>query len=91
MNTYRSPAGSTGSISIKWGSATAVSTINIRPASGSTGIGSWRVGNGDTGAVLRTGTGAGVIAFARTSLRKITFEITSSTAAPRIAEFETYG
>ncbi|MEJ3743052.1 polysaccharide lyase family 1 protein [Actinomycetes bacterium KLBMP 9797] len=91
MSTYWSPAGSTGSISIKWGSATTVSRINIREASGATGrIGSWRVLNHDTGAVLTSGSGAGVITFARTSLSKITFEITGSSSAPQIAEFETY-
>ena len=91
MTTYWSPAGSTGSISIKWGSATAVSIINIREAAGAVGnIGSWRVINADTGAVLASGSGAGVISFARTSLTKITFEITSSTGTPRVAEFETY-
>ncbi|MET8331535.1 pectate lyase [Streptomyces sp. NPDC005181] len=91
MSTYWSPAGSTGSISIKWDSATAVSMINIREASGSAGsIGSWRVINGDTGAVLTSGSGAGVITFPRTSLNKITFEITSSTGTPKVAEYETY-
>ncbi|AVT31690.1 MULTISPECIES: polysaccharide lyase family 1 protein [unclassified Plantactinospora] len=91
MNTYWSPAGSTGSISIKWGSATTVSRINIREASGAVGnIGSWRVVNHDTGAVLTSGSGAGVITFPATSLRKITFDITSSTSTPRVAEFETY-
>ncbi|MCW6010624.1 polysaccharide lyase family 1 protein [Micromonospora sp. CPCC 205371] len=91
MSTYWSPSGSTGSISVKWGSATAISRINIREASGATGaIGSWRVINHDTGAVLTSGSGAGVITFARTSLKKVTFEITGSSATPRIAEFETY-
>ena len=91
MATYWSPVGSTGRISIKWGSATTVSSINIREASGSAGtIGSWRVINHDTGAVLATGSGAGVITFAATSLLKIDFEITSSTGTPRVAEFETY-
>ena len=91
MSTYWSPAGATGYVSIKWDAATAVSRINIREASGAVGaIGSWRVLNGDTGAVLTSGSGAGVITFTRTSLRKITFEITGSTGAPRVAEFETY-
>ena len=91
MSTYWSPSGTTGSISIKWGSATTVSTVNIREASGTEGtIGSWKVVNADTGTVLASGTGAGVIAVPQTSLRKITFEITGSTGTPRIAEFETY-
>lgn len=90
MTTYWSPSGSTGTISVKWGSATTVSRINIRLASGSGTIGSWRVINHDTGAVLASGSGAGVVSFARTSLKKVSFEITSSSGAPRIAEFETY-
>ncbi|MFE4213734.1 polysaccharide lyase family 1 protein [Streptomyces sp. NPDC056844] len=91
LNTYWSPAGATGSVSVKWGSATSVSRIDVREASGSTGaIGSWRVLNGDTGAVLKSGSGAGVIAVPPTSLKKITFEITGSTGTPKVAEFETY-
>lgn len=91
LNTYWSPVGSTGRISIKWGSATAVSMINIREAAGSEGtIGSWQVLNHDTGAVLASGSGAGVISFPRTSLRKISFNILSASGTPRVAEFETY-
>jgi hypothetical protein len=89
--TYWSPSGSTGRISVKWDSATRVSRINIREASGAVGaIGSWRVVNNDTGAVLATGNGAGVITFAPTTLKKINFEITGATGTPRVAEFETY-
>ncbi|MFF0247891.1 pectate lyase family protein [Streptosporangium sandarakinum] len=91
MSTYWSPSGPTGSISIKWDSPTAVSKINIREASGSAGgIRTWRVVNADTGAVLTSGNGAGTITFPRTSLRKITFEITGSTGTPKVAEYETY-
>ncbi|MEU2666733.1 cellulose-binding protein [Micromonospora sp. NPDC007220] len=91
MSTYWSPAGSTGRVSIKWGTATTVASINIREAAGAVGvIGSWRVVNNDTGATLASGNGAGVINFAATSLRKINFEITGATGTPRIAEFETY-
>ncbi|GIH19433.1 pectate lyase family protein [Rugosimonospora africana] len=91
LSTYWSPSGSTGYISVKWGSATTVSRINIREASGATGyIGSWQVLNADTGAVLTSGTGAGVITFPSTSLKKITFKINSSTGTPKVAEFETY-
>ncbi|GGV43959.1 pectate lyase [Kitasatospora herbaricolor] len=91
LSTFWSPAGSTGSVSVKWSSAIAVASINIREAAGSAGsIGSWRVLNGDTGAVLTSGSGAGAIAVPRTSLSKITFEITSSTGTPKVAEFETY-
>lgn len=90
-NTYWSPAGPTGSASIKWASATQISSVVIREAAGSTGaVKGWRLLNGDTGAVLASGEGAGAITFPRTSLRKITFEITGSTGTPRIAEFETY-
>ncbi|WP_236567786.1 right-handed parallel beta-helix repeat-containing protein [Nocardiopsis sp. FR6] len=91
MGTYWSPSGSTGRISVKWGSNTTVSAINIREAAGAGGnIGSWRVVDHDTGAVLATGSGAGAITFAPTTLRKVNFEITSSNGTPRVAEFETY-
>lgn len=90
-NTYWSPAGPTGSASIKWASATHVSSVVIREAADSTGaVKAWRLLDGDTGAELTSGEGAGAIGFPRTSLRKITFEITGSTGTPKIAEFETY-
>jgi hypothetical protein len=54
-------------------------------------IRSWRLLNGDTGTVLTSGSGAGVITFPRTSLNKVTFEITGSSGTPKVAEFETYG
>ncbi|MEH1017127.1 pectate lyase [Micromonospora sp. CPCC 206060] len=91
MSTYWSPSGSTGDISIKWGSPTRVSKVNIRASAGSEGaIGSWQLINHDTGAVLASGSGAGVIAFSSTSLSKITFRINSSNGTPKVAEFETY-
>ncbi|WP_326564126.1 pectate lyase [Micromonospora peucetia] len=91
LSTHWSPAGATGDISIKWGSATTVSRVVIREPSGTQGsIGSWQVVNHGNGAVLAAGSGAGVITFAATSLTKITFRITSSTGAPKVAEFETY-
>ncbi|GAA3495840.1 polysaccharide lyase family 1 protein [Streptomyces prasinosporus] len=91
MSTYWSPAGSTGSVSVKWGSATTVSKAHIREAAGSEGaIRSWRLVNHDTGAVLASGSGAGVVSFPRTSLSKITFQITGSSGTPKVAEFETY-
>ncbi|MFF0316839.1 polysaccharide lyase family 1 protein [Micromonospora sp. NPDC005252] len=91
ISTYWSPAGSTGSISIKWGSATRVSRVVIREPSGTQGsIGSWQLVNHDTGAVLASGSGAGAITFSATALSKITFRITSSSGAPRVGEFETY-
>ncbi|MFI6229651.1 polysaccharide lyase family 1 protein [Micromonospora echinospora] len=91
LSTYWSPAGATGSISIKWGSATRVARVVIREPSGTQGsIGSWQLLNHDTGAVLASGSGAGTITFSATSLTKITFKINSSPGAPRVAEFETY-
>ncbi|CAL9296420.1 MULTISPECIES: polysaccharide lyase family 1 protein [Streptomyces] len=90
-STYWSPAGATGSVSVKWGSATTVSKVNIREAAGSAGaIRAWRIINHDTGAVLASGSTAGVSSFAATSLKKITLEITASSGSPRVAEFETY-
>ncbi|NYH45931.1 pectate lyase [Micromonospora jinlongensis] len=91
ISSYWSPAGSTGSISIKWGSATRVSRVIIREPSGTQGsIGSWQLVNHDTGAVLASGSGAGSISFSATSLSKITFKINSSSGTPRVGEFETY-
>ncbi|WP_433074250.1 pectate lyase family protein [Dactylosporangium sp. CA-052675] len=91
LGTYWSPSGTTGDISVKWSSAKSVSRINIREASGSAGaIGSWQVLNADTGAVLKSGSGAGVISFTSTSLKKITFRITGASVTPKVAEFETY-
>lgn len=91
MSTYWSPSGTTGRVSVKWGSAVTVDTINIREAAGSVGnIDNWQVVNNANGAVLASGTGAGVISFAATSLTKINFVITSASGTPKIAEFETY-
>ncbi len=91
VNTYWSPSGSTGDISIKWGTATRVSRVVIREHSGATGvIGNWQVVNHDTGAVLASGSRAGTVTFAATSAKKITFRITSASGTPRVAEFETY-
>ncbi|MET7881248.1 pectate lyase family protein [Micromonospora profundi] len=91
LGTYWSPAGATGTISIKWGSATRVSRVVIREPSGTQGsIGSWQLINNDTGAVLASGSGAGSISFAATSLTKINFKINSSGGTPRVGEFETY-
>jgi pectate lyase len=91
MTTYWSPTGTTGDISIKWSTARTISRIIIREHSGAVGaIGSWQVINHGTGAVLRSGSGAGTITFTATSLTKITFRITSATTQPRVAEFETY-
>lgn len=89
LNSYWSPNGSTGDISVKWSSEKTVSKIVIREASGSS-IGSWQVRDHDAGTVLASGSGAGTITFSPTTLRKITFRITSSSGTPRVAEFETY-
>ncbi|MEU4562434.1 pectate lyase [Actinoplanes sp. NPDC023936] len=90
LATYWSPSGTTGDISIKWGSVTTVSRINVRLAAGSGTVSGYQVLNGTTGAVLSSGSGSGVISFAATSLTKITFKITSASGTPRVAEFETY-
>ncbi|GAA4965098.1 pectate lyase [Actinoplanes utahensis] len=90
--TYWAPNGSTGHVSVKWGSATTVSSAVIKQASGGGSINSWRLLNADSGGVLATGSGSpSTISFASTALKKVTFEITGASGAPRIAEFETYG
>jgi hypothetical protein len=89
--TYWSPIGSTGTISIKWGSATTVSSAVILQASGGGSISAWRVLNHSTGGVLASGSGSpSTINFSSTSLTKISFEITGASSAPRISEFQTY-
>jgi hypothetical protein len=89
-STYWSPAGSTGRVSVKWGTAQTVSTVIIKSASGGGTIGNWQVVNNDNGSVLASGTGAGTITFSAVSTKKINFVITSASGTPRIAEFETY-
>ncbi|MEU5873955.1 silent information regulator protein Sir2 [Glycomyces sp. NPDC047369] len=89
-STYWSPSGTTGRVSVKWDSAKTVSTVVIKTASGGGTIGNWQVVNNDNGSVLASGTGAGTITFAATSLKKINFVITSASGTPRVAEFETY-
>ncbi|SDE13284.1 pectate lyase family protein [Glycomyces harbinensis] len=90
-STYWSPSGTTGRVSVKWSSATTVSSAVIREAAGTEGnIDSWQLVNNNTGAVLASGTGAGVINFASTSLTKINFVILTASGTPRITEFETY-
>ncbi|MBE1877991.1 carbohydrate-binding protein [Myceligenerans pegani] len=91
MGTRWSPTGSTGRISVKWGSDVTVSSIVIREAAGSEGnIGSYDVVNHDNGDVLTSGSGAGVITFSPTTLSKINFVVKSSSGTPAVAEFETY-
>ncbi|AEV83596.1 pectate lyase [Actinoplanes sp. SE50] len=86
--TYWSPSGSTGDISIKWGSATTVSRVNVREIGSA--VTTYRILNGATGAVLASGSGSGVITFPAVSLTRITFKIITASGTPRIAEFETY-
>jgi len=89
--TYWAPGSATGYVSVKWSSATTVSSAVITQASGGGSISAWRVLNGDNSAVLASGSGSpGTINFTATSLKKLTFDITSASSAPRIAEFETY-
>ncbi|MFC7480930.1 discoidin domain-containing protein [Luedemannella flava] len=91
-STYWAPSGSTGTISVKWGSATTVASVVIKQASGGGSISAWRLVNHDSGSVLTSGSGSpSTINFSSTSLKKISFEITGASGAPRIAEFETYG
>ena len=89
--TYWAPGSATGYVSVKWSSATTVSSAVITQASGGGSISAWRVLNGDNSAVLASGSGSpATINFTATSLKKLTFDITSASSAPRIAEFETY-
>jgi len=89
--TYWAPDSSTGRVSVKWPSATTVSSAVIREAEGFEGnIGSWQLVNHNTGDVLAEGSGAGTINFDSTSLTKLNFEILGSNGTPAVAEFETY-
>jgi hypothetical protein len=90
-STYWSPSSSTGTVSVKWSSAKTVSSAVIKQASGGGSISAWRVVNHDSGSTLASGSGSpSTINFSATSLKKLSFEITSASAAPRISEFETY-
>ncbi len=90
LSTYWSPSGSTGRVSVKWGSATTISSVVVRTASGGGAITSFRVVNNDTGAVLGTGGNGGTVSFPAVSLKKVNIEITGASGTPRIAEVETY-
>jgi pectate lyase len=91
MTTYWSPSSSTGRISVKWDSATTVTSVVIREASGAVGnIRGWRIVNNDTGAVLASGTTARTATFPAVATKKLNLEITSSSGTPRVAELETY-
>lgn len=90
-STYWAPDGTLGYVSVKWSSATTVSSAVIRQASGGGSITAWRLLNADSGAVLTSGSGSpSTISFSSTSLKKLTLDITGASGAPRIAEFETY-
>jgi hypothetical protein len=68
-----------------------VSSAVIVQASGGGSISAWRLLNADSGSVLASGSGSpSTINFASTSLKKLTFDITGASSAPRIAEFQTY-
>ncbi|WP_344932763.1 hypothetical protein [Actinoplanes nipponensis] len=88
--TYWSPVGSTGYVLGQVGQRHAVSSAVIRQPRGRLDR---RLATAQrrSGAVLASGSGSpSTISFSATSLKKLTFEITSASAAPRIAEFETY-
>lgn len=89
--TFWAPQGATGRVSVKWGEATTLNTVVIREADAYRGhIAGWQLSNNDTGEVLASGEGAGVITFDAVSLKKINFTILSSNNTPTVAEFETY-
>lgn len=91
MDSYWSPSGNTGRISIKWSSDTTVNAVNIREAAGTEGtIGAWQLINNDNGALVASGSGAGEIHFDAVTLPKLNFEIISANGTPQVAEFETY-
>ncbi|MQM28630.1 pectate lyase family protein [Glycomyces albidus] len=90
-STYWSPSGTTGRVSVKWGSATTIDTVVIREAADAVGnIDNWQLVNNANGAVLASGTGAGTISFPATSLTKVNFVIVTASGTPKITEFETY-
>ena len=57
-STYWSPSSSTGYVSVKWSSATTVSSVVIQQASGGGSISAWRLLNADSGSVLASGSGS---------------------------------
>ncbi|WP_196160730.1 pectate trisaccharide-lyase [Reinekea sp. G2M2-21] len=90
-NTYWSPSGSTGTISIK-GLSSSINAVRIIEAAGSEGTNAaWTLVNADNGNTLAAGNALpSYIVFEDTSLTKISFVMTSANGTPRIAEFETY-
>jgi hypothetical protein len=70
LSSYWAPSGSTGSVSIKWGSATSVSSVIIREAAGYEGnITSWKLVNHDNGDEVMSGSGAGVVNFSSINVK----------------------
>lgn len=91
VSTYWSPSSNTGRISIKWDNTKTVSSVIIRESAGFEGnIQSWSLVNNDTGDQIASGTSVGKIDFTAINLKKINFNIMSSSGTPTVAEFETY-
>lgn len=91
LDTYWSPMGSTGRVSVKWTSATTVNTVIISEAAGFEGhTGSWELRDHSTDRLLASGVGAGLIRFDDVILTKLDFNILTANDVPGIAEFETY-
>ncbi len=92
LNTYWSPIGGTGRVSVKWAPATeTINRVIIKEAAGFVGnIGDWRLVNHDNGDLLASGTGAGQINFNAVTLTKVNFFVDSSSGTPAVAEYETY-
>lgn len=89
LETFWSPVGETGEISVKWPVPVTVGRIVIRER-GERRIGGWQVRNHDNDALLASGSGAGEIRFRAVALRKVTFVIVGSDGTPRVAEYEAF-
>lgn len=92
LSTFWSPNGNTGRISIKFSSATSVSSVRIVEASEAAGVvGDWELVDNQSGKVISSGQGVGgLISFSPVNAKKINFVIKSATGVPKIAEFETF-
>jgi len=88
LDTFWSPAGTTGTISIKWSTPVTVSRVVIRQSGAS--IGSWRLRDNDSDAVLARGSGTVAVTFSPVTLSKIDLEILSASGTPRVTEFQTF-
>ncbi len=92
MSSYWAPASSTAErISIKWGSATTITTVIIRELNNATS--SWRLVNNDNDEVLASGTSLGsevILDVGAVSLKKLNLMIDGASSAPQIAEIEVY-